>query len=56
MIYICMSWMQVKLPEQLNKMLRKFALENDLGSREKATIHILTNFLIEFYKEDKNER
>lgn len=42
--------MQVDVPKDINLLLRKYALESELGSREKATIYILKNFLIQFYK------
>lgn len=42
--------MQVDIPKNLNLLLRKYALEYEKGSREKATIFILGNFLYELYK------
>jgi len=42
--------MQVDIPEELNLLLRKYALEFEKGSREKATIYILENFLKQVYK------
>ena len=45
--------MRVSLPKELNKLLRQYALEYDKGSREKATIFILGNFLYELYKTKK---
>lgn len=42
--------MQLDVPPELNKLLRKFALDSDKGSREKATLFILKNFLLEIYK------
>jgi len=48
-----MPQMRLDLPEELNKFLRKYALEYEKGSREKATIFILTKFLGELYKKEK---
>ena len=42
--------MRVDLPKDLNKLLRKYAIDFEKGSREKATIFILSNFLYEVYK------
>lgn len=49
-----MALMTLDLPYDLNKLLKRYALDNDLGSREKATIIILNGFLKEFYKKELN--
>lgn len=41
--------MKVDLPKELNLLLRKYALDYEKGSREKATIYILGNYLFELY-------
>ncbi len=48
-----MAQMNIDLPKKLNKMLRRFAIDKELGSREKSTIYILWNFLDEFYNVKK---
>lgn len=45
--------MQVDLPPKINLLLRKYALDSEKGSREKATIFILESFLKELYKDAK---
>lgn len=49
--------MQVDIPREINKLLRRYVLENDKINRELATIYILENFLKQYYnikdKEDK---
>ena len=42
--------MKVDLPKDLNLLLRKYALDYEKGSREKATIYILGNYLYQLYK------
>lgn len=49
-----MAQMRLDIPPELNKLLRKYALEYDKGSREKATVFILKNFLFELYKLKKD--
>jgi hypothetical protein len=44
---------QVDIPEEVNIKLRKYAIDTKLGSREKAIIYILKNFLNEMYKDKK---
>ena len=41
--------MKVDFPKELNLLLRKYALDYEKGSREKATIYILSNYLFELY-------
>ena len=46
--------MRVNVPEELNWLLRRYALEYRKGSREKATLFILENFLKQIYKNESN--
>lgn len=48
-----MPFMTLDVPEGINKLLRKYAIDSGNGNREKATIHILKQFLEEFYGEPK---
>ena len=48
-----MSKSQVDIPEDLNKLLRRYVIDFDKGSREKAIIYILENVLKRVYKEVK---
>lgn len=41
------------IPEDINLLLRKYALEYRMGSRENAIIFIISKFLKELYKEKK---
>jgi len=50
-----MALMTINVPEDLNKTLRMFALKENHGSREKATIFILWNFLGKIFEIEKNE-
>jgi len=51
-----MSQMRLDVPDELNKLLRKYAIDYEKGSREKATIYILEQFLIKLYEmERKND-
>jgi len=55
-----MSQMKLDLPEDLNFLLKRYALEQKFKtkqnfSREKATVVILNGFLFEYFKEEKNE-
>ena len=43
--------LQTDIPPELNFLLRKYALETGKGSREKALLYILKNFLDKYYKE-----
>jgi len=47
--------MNINLPFEINKLLRRYALDNDLGSREKATEYILKKELFTFYKVEIKE-
>lgn len=47
-----MAEMRLDVPKDINKQLRRYAIDKDKGSREKATIYILEQFLKEFYKMD----
>lgn len=49
MIILRMAQMQVNLPDNVNKLLRRYVIEMDKNSREKATIYILENFLNQLY-------
>lgn len=48
--------MKVDLPKEINKLLRMYAIETELGSKERATIYILKNFLIQFYKLEESKK
>jgi len=45
--------MQLDVPPEINILLRMYAINLKLGSRERATIYILKNFLDEFYKGER---
>ena len=45
-----MALMNVDLPDDVNKLLRKYVIDLELKNRENATIYILKKFLQEFYK------
>jgi len=44
-------WIQIDLPPEINKLLRIYAVQNELGSREKSVIFILDNFFKEYLNE-----
>lgn len=45
-----MVWMQLSLPEELNKKLRMYVLEEEHNSKEEATEYILNKFLDDWEK------
>lgn len=47
-----MALMHLDIPEDVNSLLRKFAIDEEKGSREKATVYILANFLKEYYRKE----
>lgn len=50
-----MANMRLNIPEEINFLLKKFALEYKHGSREKATIYILKEFLEKIYELEKKK-
>ena len=51
-----MKYIQFQIPYKLNLLLRKYAIDYEKGSREKATLFILSNFLYELYNVRENEK
>ena len=51
-----MKYIQFQISDDLNLLLRKYALDYEKGSREKATIYILGNYLFELYKNKTREK
>lgn len=47
-----MAQMKLDLPKELNKLLRKYAVDYEMGSREKSTIYILQTFLNKLYSNE----
>ena len=45
--------MRLVLPKELNILLRRYVMENDWKNKEMAIIYILSNFLVQLYKEKK---
>ena len=50
-----MAQMRLDLPRELNKLLRRYVIEADKKSREKATIFILDNFLVQLYGKPRGD-
>jgi hypothetical protein len=51
-----MAQMKVDLPKELNKLLRRYAIDYEKGSREKSTLFILENYLFELYKNEREKK
>jgi len=45
---------QFDIPFELNKLLKIYVIEYEKGSREKAILEIVKNYLFEIYKLNKN--
>ncbi len=45
--------MRLRIPKELNILLRRYVIENEGKNKEEVIVYILKNFLIEFYKGEK---
>ena len=48
--------MKLNIKREINILLRRFVLENPMKNKEIAINYILKNFLLEFYRIDKEEK